>query len=190
MLTHIMMTRPKTKFTNGDDVNVDHHHNIQDPSNVKVVNNKIYFYEDVTIESTLLLCTHVKDLEKKFLKLQIDYDLKKPPKIYIYIHSYGGDVYAGLSCMNTLENCNVPIITIVDGYVASAATFLLLGGHKRHMRKYSHILIHQIRGESWGKYEELKDEFINTEKLMETIKNIYLTKSNNDLISHPNRYCF
>jgi len=147
------------------------------PHAVHQQNNRIYFYDDVTQESVLKLIKLVKNLENEILRIQNDFNLKKPPNIYIYIHSYGGDVYSGLSCMNTLSNVKVPVVTIVDGYVASAATFILLAGHKRRMRQYSQVLIHQIRGESWGKYEDLKDEFINTENLMKTIKSIYLEKS-------------
>jgi ATP-dependent Clp endopeptidase proteolytic subunit ClpP len=149
----------------------------ESPNAVHQQNNRIYFYAEVTQESVLKLTQLVKKLENELLKIQIDLDLKKPPKIYIYIHSYGGDVYSGLSCMNAISNIKVPVVTIVDGYVASAATFILLAGHKRRMRQYSHVLIHQLRGESWGKYEDLKDEFTNTENLMKTIKSIYLEKS-------------
>lgn len=145
--------------------------------NIMVNHNEIYFYEEVTPLSVLTLCNHVSTIEKTLLKLQCDYRLDTPPSIYIYIHSYGGDVYAGLSCMNTLEACRVPIVTIVDGFVASAATFLLLGGTERRMREHSRILIHQLRGETWGKYEDLKDEMQNTEDLMDTIQDIYVSKS-------------
>jgi ATP-dependent protease ClpP protease subunit len=150
---------------------------IEDELNIQVVKNEIYFYEDVTPQSVLLLCKHVKQLEQSMLALQTDFKLDSPPSIYINIHSYGGDVYSGLSCMNTLEKCRVPIVTIVDGFVASAATFILLGGHHRIMREHSQILIHQVRGETWGKYDELKDEMRNTDVLMDIIQKIYVDKS-------------
>jgi len=153
--------------------------------NIVVNNNEIFFYEDITPVSVMTLCNHVSTIEKNMLKLQCDLKLDNPPPIYIYIHSYGGDVYAGLSCMNTLEACRVPVITIVDGFVASAATFLLLGGKERRMREHSHILIHQLRGETWGKYEDLKDEMQNTEALMDTIQDIYVSKS--DIPEHKIR---
>lgn len=145
--------------------------------NIAINNNEIFFYEDITPLSVMTLCNHVSSIEKSLLKMQCDYKLENPPSIYIYIHSYGGDVYAGLSCMNTLEACRVPIVTIVDGFVASAATFVLLGGSERRMREHSHILIHQLRGETWGKYEDLKDEMQNTDGLMNTIQEIYIAKS-------------
>jgi len=65
----------------------------------------------------------------------------------------------------------------VDGFVASAATFLLLGGQERWMQKHAHLLIHQIRTEFWGRYDELKDEMSNSDRLMSMIKTIYKKNS-------------
>ena len=166
--------RLSSKFRGGDDTCDEL---AEDELNIKVVKNDIYFYEDVTPQSVLLLCQRVRELEQSMLTLQSDFKLEQAPSIYIYIHSYGGDVYAGLACMNTLEKCRVPVVTVVDGFVASAATFILLGGHRRHMREHSQILIHQIRGETWGKYDELKDEMRNTDVLMDIIQKIYVDKS-------------
>jgi ATP-dependent Clp protease protease subunit len=146
--------------------------------NIKVINNTIYFYEDISIESVLCLCNHLRKLEIELLKLQIEYNLTKPPYIYLHIQSYGGDAYPGLSAMNTIEACRVPVITIVDGFVASAATFMLLAGKERWMQANSTILIHQIRGEFWGRYDELKDEMSNSIKLMRDIRKIYKNKTN------------
>lgn len=165
-------TVPKNTFQLSNDNETE-----ESELNIVVNNNEIFFYEDITPLTVMTLCNHVSSIEKMLLKMQCDYKLKNPPSIYIYIHSYGGDVYAGLSCMNTLEACRVPVVTVVDGFVASAATFVLLGGSKRHMREHSHILIHQLRGETWGKYEDLKDEMQNTDGLMNTIQEIYIAKS-------------
>jgi len=149
----------------------------EEPNDIEVVNNDIYFHSDVSVKTVKELCKQVNILEKKMLQTQIELKLKRPPKIYIYIHSYGGDVFAGLSCMDALLRCKVPVVTIVDGFVASAATLIMLGGHKRWMRENSSILIHQIRGESWGKYFDMKDEMFNCDQLMKTISEIYIAKS-------------
>ena len=44
------------------------------------------------------------------------------------------------------------------GFVASAATFLLLAGAERLAMPNAHILIHQIRTGFWGKFNDLLDE--------------------------------
>jgi ATP-dependent protease ClpP protease subunit len=94
--------------------------------------------------------------------------------IYIFIQSYGGSVFSGLSAMDTILQCKSPVYTIIDGAAASAATFISIVGTKRYITKHSFALIHQLSSASWGKYEEMKEDMTNNDKLMEVIKNIYL----------------
>lgn len=145
--------------------------------NIRVIKNNIFFYEEISVSSILYLCKCLSTLEKQLLTLKTDYQLDESPKIYIHIHSNGGDAFAGLSAMNSIENCKVPVVCVADGIVASAATFLLMGAKERRMRKNSCILIHQIRTEFWGRYDELEDEMKNSKNLMRNIKRIYKQKS-------------
>lgn len=150
----------------------------EESEEVRVNKNNVYFYSEITKSSVLNLTEELHKLEKELLTIQIDYQLEKPPNIFLYIHSGGGDVFAGLSAMSVIENLKVPVVCIADGLVASAATFLLLaatGGRK--IRKNSCILIHQIRTEFWGKYVELQDELKNSKNMMRSITEIYKAKS-------------
>lgn len=157
----------------------DHSNSNESELNIKVIKNRIYFYEEITTKSILMLCKTLSETELLLLQLQIDYNLEDPPNIYLHIQSSGGDAFAGLSAMNAIENCKIPVICIIDGFVASAATFLLLGAtHGRWMRRNANILIHQIRTEFWGRYDELRDEMRNSKNLMNNIKRIYKEKSN------------
>ena len=144
---------------------------------VKVVNNNIYYYGEIQKESICDFCIKLKMLESDMIKMKYDYNLNKLPNIFVHIQSEGGDAFAGLNAMDTMKDCRVPIVTIVDGYCASAATFLLLAGKERRMRSHAGILIHQLRTEFWGKYVELKDEMKNSEKMMEIFKKIYKENS-------------
>lgn len=146
---------------------------------VHICKNKIYFYCEVTVESVLQLCMAITKVENQMLRMQLEYNLSDTPNIYLYIRSDGGDAYAGLSAMDTIKHSKVPVITIVDGFAASAATFILMSGHERWMRENSHILIHQVRSESWmSKYSELKEDLTNTRKLMDLIIRVYKKHSN------------
>lgn len=150
----------------------------EDSEEVRVNKNNVYFYSEITKSSVLNLTDELHKLEKELLTIQIDYQLETPPNIFLYIHSGGGDVFAGLSAMSVIENLKVPVVCIADGLVASAATFLLLaatGGRK--IRKNSCILIHQIRTEFWGKYVDLQDELKNSKNMMRSITEIYKAKS-------------
>lgn len=144
---------------------------------IEIINNRVYFYNAVTVKSILELSKVLRVLETKLINIQMSYSLSEYIPIYLHIQSTGGDAYAGLAGMNTIENLRVPVITIVDGFVASAATFLLFGGSERWMQKNSCVLIHQIRTEFWGRFEEMKDDVINSSSLMEDISRIYSEKS-------------
>ncbi len=144
---------------------------------VRVVGNRIYYSGDITRDNILTLNEEVDKLSVKLLKLNAEYS-DFEPVIKLYITSDGGDLYAGFSAMDMIRNNRVKIITIADGCCASAATFMLLGGHERHAYKHAQILIHQISsGSFWGKFEELKDEIQTCKKLMKTLKKIYTSNT-------------
>ena len=144
---------------------------------VKVIGNEILFYADVDRENAL-------DFVEKFKKLEIDLLKKKAelfgyePIIRVHIMSDGGDIFAGMTLMNTLESSRVKVITIAQGSCCSAATFMLLGGSERKMGRNAYVLIHQISTEMWGNFQELKHELKSTDKFMKMLKKMYLEKTN------------
>ena len=143
---------------------------------VKVIGNEILFYADVDRENAL-------DFVEKFKKLEIDLLKKKAelfgyePIIRVHIMSDGGDIFAGMTLMNTLESSRVKVITIAQGSCCSAATFMLLGGSERKMGRNAYVLIHQISTEMWGNFQELKHELKSTDKFMKMLKKMYLEKT-------------
>ena len=48
-------------------------------------------------------------------------------EINLYVNSYGGSVYEAMSIRNQLKRHNAKVIGIVDGFAASAASFILTG---------------------------------------------------------------
>jgi len=142
---------------------------------VVAVNNRIYFYSEVTRPRIL-------DLNKKITSLDIGLSnqintLKldeSPARIRLHINSYGGSVFAGLAAVDYIRNTRIPVASIIDGCAASAATLMSVVADERYMHENSFMLIHQLSSASWGKYEELKDDMKNNDLLMQTIKNIYL----------------
>ena len=130
----------------------------------------VYFHTDVTKASVLALLKCVR--EASACATQHTHPLHKPT-VYLYIHSGGGDAYAGLSGMDHLLHNSVPITTVADGMVASAATFLLLAGSHRIAFRHSFLLIHQLSTGFEGKYAEMLDEVHNSHALMDTLRSIY-----------------
>lgn len=139
---------------------------------VRVEGSDVFFFSDVTQDSILELCIVLKKLERKLGRL-VD-----RPVIRLHIHSEGGDLCAGLGCMDYIRSLKAHVVTIVEGVCASAATFVFLGGSERIVTPNSYVLIHQLSHDIWGQYEQLKDEMKQCEQLMAHIKRVYLRETN------------
>ena len=145
---------------------------IKPEKHIAVHENKIYYYAGVNRESAAELNKKIGEIESKSLTLANTLDID-PPTLKVLINSGGGSITAGISSMDTILRCKVPVHTYVDGFCASAATFLSVVGEKRFMSRNSYMLIHQLSTNFWGKYSEFEDEKQNLDLMMETIKNVY-----------------
>ena len=139
---------------------------------IAVHENKIYYYAGVSRDSVAELNKKIGELETKSLTLSNNLDIQ-PPTLKLFINSGGGSITAGISSMDTILRCRVPVHTYVDGFCASAGTFLSVVGEKRFMSRNSYMLIHQLSSNFWGKYSEFEDEKENLDLMMKTIKNVY-----------------
>ena len=140
---------------------------------VETTNNRIYYYSEVSRQKILVLNKNLKTLNDNLLNQAQLLDLKEPANIYLHVNSFGGSVFAGLAAVDYVKSCEVPVITIVEGCAASAATLFSVVGAHRQIRNNSFMLIHQISSGMWGKYEELKDSIDNCDLFMQIIKVIY-----------------
>lgn len=141
---------------------------------VRTVSNRIYFYTAIDAESTLEFNIQLSEIDRANVAIKINNDLDRIDPIYVYISSPGGYVHHGLSAMDSILDAKSDIITIVDGYVASAATFMSLAGRKRLMREHSYMLIHQIAtAGGHTKHAELVDVKENMDELMNKLRSIY-----------------
>ena len=139
---------------------------------ISVQDNKIYYYSGVNRNSCVELNKKIGELETKALTLSNSLGILPPP-IKVFINSGGGSITSGISSMDTILRTKVPIYTYVDGFCASAATFISVVGEKRYMSRNSYMLVHQLTTNFWGKYSELEDEKQNMDLMMKTIKDIY-----------------
>jgi ATP-dependent protease ClpP protease subunit len=139
---------------------------------IAVHENKSYYYAGISRESAVKKKKKIGELESKSLTMAKTLDIDAPP-IKMLINSGGGSITAGISSMDTILRCKVPVETYVDGFCASAATFLSVVGDGRYMSRNSYMLIHQLSSNFWGKYSEFEDEKQNLDLMMKTIKNVY-----------------
>ncbi len=143
-----------------------------DNNKVETVNNRVYFYSEVSRAKNL-------ELNKSLVNLDINLQNRSvtlntdPGKIYLHINSYGGSVFAGLSSVDYIMKSKVPVVSVIDGCAASAATMMSVTASHRQMNRHAYMLIHQLSSGLWGKYEELKDDMENCDSFMKVIKEIY-----------------
>ena len=136
------------------------------------VENTLYFYSPIDSNSVLMLNKSLHSLSNELL-YQAKVQRREPAEIWLYINSYGGDIFDGFSAMDAIINSEVKINTVIDGAAASASTLLSVVGHKRYMKKHSYVLIHQLSSGAWGNFEQLKDHSENLDKFMKMIKEVY-----------------
>lgn len=140
---------------------------------VRVVENTIFFYTDVTEQSALDLNQALYEVDAKLKNSSNFLGSDFIPHIKLHINSYGGSLFASLAILDTIRNLKSEVHTYVDGAAASAATIISIAGAKRYIGKNSMMLIHQLSTGAYGKFSELEDDMENNKRLMKMIKDIY-----------------
>lgn len=135
---------------------------------------RVYFHSSVSKESVLRL---LKMLDEAADAALARADRPSDASVMLFVHSPGGDAYAGLSAMDHIASFRVPVDTCIDGYAASAATFILMAGRRRFGMPNSSLLVHQFSTSFFGKYNDLLDEAANSKALMNRFREIYCEKT-------------
>lgn len=91
--------------------------------------------------------------------------------ISMYINSPGGEVYAGLAIMNTMQYIKPNVSTIGMGVVASMASVLLAAGEKgkRFLLPDSTVMIHQPSAGTQGMVTDMEISVRETQRLKKLI---------------------
>jgi len=139
---------------------------------VTIYKNHIYFYGSVTKKSCLKLNISLREISQKIIDNGINL-INKDRYIYLHINSFGGSVFSALSTIDTIKNLKIPVVSIIEGGAASAATMISVCCSYRIIHKNSFMLIHQLSSGCWGKMNQLEDEMENLKKLMHKIKSLY-----------------
>jgi len=144
---------------------------------IRVVNEHIYFYADITPESALTLNSILQDVSMRLAPTAFTsmHEISHPTPIWLHINSNGGEVFSSFSVADTITRISqvIPIVSIVEGCAASGATLISTAATKRFMRKNAFMLIHEIQDGYWGRYTELKDGLKNSTEIMKNIKQWY-----------------
>ena len=156
--------------------------------NVFQLDNHIYFTADVSMKTVNKLAKLVHNSNKEFdlLSSSVSHMAHVTPKpLFLHITSVGGDLFAGFRAVDIIQNSNIPIYTIAEGYAISSASLMYLAGKKRFMSKNSYLLIHQLSNYhadgSSETFEKAKDDFSNNMMLMNQLYDFYISVSNGKL---------
>jgi ATP-dependent Clp protease protease subunit len=146
---------------------------------ISVQGDHIYFYAEVNQETALILNQKLHQLSMQLLGTIFNsmYEVNPPAPIWLHINSYGGEVHSALAIADTIEKIKttVPIVTVVEGAAASAATIISTAGSRRLMRKNAHMLIHELSDATWGRHSAMVDHIENNKDLMKILKNWYVS---------------
>jgi ATP-dependent protease ClpP protease subunit len=171
----------KNKFNkyinNNDDEDYDFLNNTNDSDYIYTKYNHIYFNNNITKDTAFELTKVLRNVENLINITSITNKTKKVP-IYLHITTDGGLIYSALSIIDCIKSLSLDVYTIVDGFVASAGTLIVLAGKKRFMCENAYMLIHELRGGMWGKMTEIEEEYINLKKIMKHLINIYVENTN------------
>tara|TARA_B100001059_G_scaffold226111_1_gene254098 strand:- start:9 stop:734 length:726 start_codon:yes stop_codon:yes gene_type:complete len=135
----------------------------------------VEFYGDVTAQRCHEL---VEDLRATaYLRTRVG--LTWP--IHLHIQSGGGDLLPALYVYDFIQGMDAPVVTHVDGFCASAATLIAMGGTRRLITPHSSFLVHQVRSQTAGRVDDMSAELANIEGFEELVQDIYLERTTLDV---------
>lgn len=154
----------------------DNDNDNNDNNEIFLENNHIYYYCDVNNKNILKLVKLIKLAEENCILIKHRYNLETI-NIFLHINSNGGYTSDAKIAIDYIENCKIPIHTIIEGDVASSGILISVVGKKRYMLNNGSVLIHQPTTEFSGKFNEFYDKHTNLQNLSKQLKNIYLSKT-------------
>ena len=113
-------------------------------SNVFVDNDRkiIILQDKIDQESAYNINTSLINMEMNDNEKEENEKNFKRNAIKFYINSFGGDVYAGFSIINTIESMKTKVNTISTGVIESCALNIFLAGEERYISKNVSVMLH------------------------------------------------
>lgn len=102
-------------------------------------------------------------------------------RIVLNLHSYGGDVYEGVTINSLLKNHPAHVRVEIDGAAMSAASFIAMAGDEIAMHEAGLMMIHNAWTVAAGNATEMRELAAQLEKVDETIAGIYAARTRKPL---------
>lgn len=136
---------------------------------------KIYITCDID-ESLFDVVRQIMNYNKEDKGLPVD----ERKKIFVYIYSYGGDLTAAYSLINTIMCSQTPVVTVNLGNAMSAGALIFLAGSERYTHKFGTVLLHSGSGSVGGTFDQASDQMENYKKLVGIMKDYVIERTNID----------
>lgn len=113
--------------------------------------NRAFWIDDEINSYLLELIKYIAKWNREDAKLAVE--KRKPIRLYFF--SPGGDLDINYSLIDTIKLSKTPIIGINIGQCASAAAYIYLSCHQRHMLPHAYFIFHQGSGTISGTFEQI-----------------------------------
>lgn len=159
---------------------------LQDASSDKYLSPEEYTYWKARENRTFYIDYELDDdymaIELGKIIIQMNMEEKDIPKeelkpIYIWIHSFGGDLAQCDALVDIMIASRIPIVTVAMGAAMSAGFMLLLAGHRRYAFKHSNLMVHSGSAAFSGTSEQIEEAQKNYRKQIEGMKKYILSRT-------------
>lgn len=140
-----------------------------DTDNATDETTKVYIY-DVIGDSWWEDATPAAEFVKQISTI-------KSRNIELHLNSPGGDIFDGVAIHNALKAHDSSVTVIVDGFAASAASFIAMAGDKIVMTKAATMMIHDASSFTFGNAADFRDTADVLDKLSNTVARIYADRA-------------
>lgn len=103
------------------------------------------------------------------------------PVIHLRINSPGGDVFAARAIEQAIHEHPATVIAHIDGYAASAASYIALAADEVHIAPGGFFMIHKAWTLAFGNADDLMDTAALLEKVDESLVKTYAASTGQEL---------
>ena len=159
---------------------------LDDAESDKYISPELYTYWKARENRTFYIDYEIDEMysliELSKIIIQMNMEEKDVPKeelkpIYLFIHSYGGDLEQSLMFCDLLISSRIPIITIAMGVAMSSGFLIFLAGKKKYAFKHSSLLAHSGSAGFQGTAEQIEEAQKNYKKQLAQMKEYILSRT-------------
>ena len=148
-------------------------------------------------ERVIMLGTDVNAQSANLIVAQLLFLNREEPdkKIQLYIHSPGGEVYAGMAIYDTMRSIQAPVSTTAVGWTASFGTVVLIAGTKglRYALPNATIHMHQPLGGVQGQASDIVIAAKEYQRMKDMLTDIFVEQTGQareTILRDKDRDCF